>query len=165
MPYVTRVESSGNTVTTDKYFTRERTQRQKLAQLINSNFETGDIAITLTYTADVKETSGADRIKQFDEFIRNLRKNYRAAGKELKYAAVPVYNLYASKKIDRVDLIANGIGDAAETVELLQNCWNYGQSRICSVRSHEQLRKIAKCMERSNTGRYYITKDIAKAGR
>lgn len=164
MPYVTRAKSSGNTVTADKYFTSKRTQHPKLVRQICSNFKTGDIAITLSYAADGEETSGADRMAQLDEFIRNLRKNYRAAGKELKYAAVPVYNLYASNKIDRVDLIANGIGDAAETVELLQNCWNYGESRICSVRSHEQLKKIAKCMESLRTGRYHISKNIAKAG-
>ncbi len=164
MPYITRTESSGNTVTADKYFTSKRTQRPKLVQQICSNFEIGDIMITLSYAASGEETSGADRMAQLDEFVRNLRKNYRAAGKELKYAAVPVHNLYASNKIDGVNLIANGIGDAAETVELLQSCWNYGKSRIRSVQSHEHLKEIAEYMERQRTGRYHISKNIAKAG-
>ncbi|WP_099468353.1 hypothetical protein [Konateibacter massiliensis] len=159
MPYVTRVESSG------------RSQRPKLVQQICSNFKAGDIAITLGYVASGEEASGADRIAQFDEFIRNLRKNYRAARKELKYVAVPVYNLYTSSKIDRVELIVNGLGNEIITLErvaepvIKQSCWNYGKSRICSVQSHEHLKEIAEYMESQRTGRYHISKDIAKAGR
>lgn len=141
-----------------------RTRHPKLVQLINSNFETGDIAITLSYVASGGETSGVDRMKQFDEFIRNIRKNYRTAGKELKYVAVPVCDLYVSNKIDRVNLIVNGIWDAAETVKLLQDCWKCGKSCIRSVQSHENLNEIAEYMESLRTGRYHISKNIAKAG-
>lgn len=164
MPYVTRVESSGNTVTADKYFTSKRTQRPKLVQQICSNFKTGDIEITLSYTANREETSGADRMAQLDEFVRNLRKNYKAAGKELKYAAVLVHNLYVTDKIDRVELMINRLENEAKTIETLQSCWNYGKSRIRSVQSHEHLKEIAEHMERLRTGRYHISKNIAKAG-
>ena len=117
MPYVTRVESSGNTVTADKYFTSSRNKCSKLVQLINSNFEIGDIMITLSYAASGEEASEADRMMQLDEFIRNIRKNYKAAGKELKYAAVPIHNLYVTDKIDRVELIVNGLGNEIKTLE------------------------------------------------
>lgn len=168
MPYVTRIESNGNTVAVDKYFTSSKSQRSKLVQLINSNFEVGDIAITLSYAANGEETSGADRMAQLDEFVRNLRKNYKAAGKELKYAAVPIHNLYVTDKIDRVELIVNGLGNEIKTLEragesvIMQNCWNYGKSRIRSVQSYENLKEIAEYMERQRTGRYHISKNIAQ---
>ena len=162
MPYITRAKSIGNAVTADKYFTSSKSQHSKLVQLINGNFEIGDIMITLSYAPSGEETSGADRMAQLDEFIRNLRKNYKAAGKELKYAAVPVHNLYISNKIDRVELVLNELGNEAKTIETLQSCWNYGKSRIRSVQSHEHLKEIAEHMERLRTGRYHVSKNIAR---
>lgn len=159
MPYITRAKSSGERSNSRQVF---KSQRSKLVQLINSNFEIGDIMITLSYAASGEETSGADRMAQLDEFVRNLRKNYRAAGKELKYAAVPVHNLYINNKIDRVELVLNELGNEVKTIETLQSCWNYGKSRIRSVQSHEHLKEIAEYMEHQRTGRYHISKNIAR---
>lgn len=165
MPYIEKITKAGNTTTVEKYYRNRNTKSQtKLAELISKNFTTGDITLTLSYATNNK-ISEADNKQYLDKFIRSLRKNYRVAGKELKYVAVSVYDLYVCNKINRVELVANGIGDAARTMETLQDCWNYGKSRICEVQSYEHLKEIAEHMERVNTGRYYITKDIAKAGK
>lgn len=63
----------------------ERTLRRKL----NTNFGHGDIFMTLTYNGEAPTKEEAK--KELDNFLRRLRREYRRAGKEMKYIVVTEY--------------------------------------------------------------------------
>lgn len=104
-PSVERVEKSN-----------ARLAERKLRRKINTNFQTGDIFVTLTYGGDKPEAEEAKR--DLDNFIRRLRRAYKREGKELKYIAVTEYK---ANKIHH-HLVLNDIDS-----KIIANCWEKGR--------------------------------------
>lgn len=121
--------------------------------MINRNLEIGDIAITFEFE---KDTSESVRRKQFHTLIRNLRKNYRAAGYEMEYVA-------ANNDV-RVELLVNRISDVSTTMEMMRGTYDFTECKISAIKTNEQLEEVVKHMEEINKGKYYISKGIAKSG-
>ena len=114
MPYVKRTTKAGKTIEVEFYYTsrynkkggsrkdkvkptREeqkkvntRAAERKLRLLINNNFGYGDYHVVLDY---IRQKGKPDRTKEeikkdIAVFLRELRKEYKKAGKELKYIHV-----------------------------------------------------------------------------
>lgn len=59
----------------------------KAIRIINANFKTDDFHIILTFKPDKRPSSAEEGKKIFDKLLRIMRKEYRKAGKELKWAS------------------------------------------------------------------------------
>lgn len=140
MPYIKCTIKAGNTVEIKKYFSarygkkcrrsarraetedkqkrvNENNAEDKLRWLINSNFNIGDLYLTLTYGGKLPpKREEAARI--LETYIRRLRRAYRKRGKELKYIAVTEY------KANRIHhhIIVNDIDH-----KIISSLWNEGK--------------------------------------
>ncbi len=114
MPYVKRTTTAGKTVEIEYYYTsryqkrgqkrqdkvkptreeqkrvNERQAQRKLRLLLNANFGYGDYHVVLDYIRRKEEEprSKEQMRTDIDKFLRECRKLYKAAGKELKYIHV-----------------------------------------------------------------------------
>ena len=141
MPYVKRTTTAGKTVEVEYYYTarynrkgqtrndkvkptKEAQKRinnkqaeRKLRLLLNANFSYGDYHVVLDY---IREKDKPDRTKEemqqdIAKFLRELRKLYKKAGKELKYVHVMEIG---SKGARHHHLVINKLD-----TELLQQAW------------------------------------------
>ena len=75
--------------TKDKVKSQQQRERvKKLNWLLEENFEPGDWHITLTFAKDQRTTDQKKLQEIKKEFMKEMRKIYRTAGKELKYICV-----------------------------------------------------------------------------
>lgn len=114
MPYVKRTTRAGKTIEVEYFYTSRynkkggsrkdkikptkeeqkkvntRAAERKLRLLINNNFGYGDYHVVLDYIRQKgkPERAKEEMRKDIAVFLRELRKEYRAAGKELKYIHV-----------------------------------------------------------------------------
>ena len=141
MPYVKRTTRAGNTVEIEYYYTsrynkkgqtradrvkptretqkkvNKRQAERKLRLLLNANFTYGDYHVVLDY---IREKEKPDRTKEemqqdIAKFLRELRKEYKKAGKELKYIHVMEIG---SKGARHHHLVINKLD-----TEVLQRAW------------------------------------------
>lgn len=104
IPTADRVEKSNEKIAL-------RTLRRKL----NTNFGPEDLWVTLTYKGEAPEKEEAK--KELDNFLRRLRREYKKAGKEMKYIVVTEYE---AKRIHH-HAVLNSIDP-----QLLQEVWQRG---------------------------------------
>ena len=162
MSYVMRRTIAGKTIEVEKYYTNNykrkgikrgdkvkpttegqkkinsRTAERKLRQLINANFEEGDIHLILDY---IRVEGEPDRTAEemrhdIDIFLRECRKEYRKAGLEFKYVHVMEIGERGAR---HHHLIVNRIA-----TEILQKCWN---------KAYKKQNKI-KAFNLDNSGNY-----------
>lgn len=141
MPYVKRTTKAGKTVEVEYYYTsrynrkgqkrtdkvkptkeaqkkvNKRQAERKLRLLLNANFSYGDYHVVLDY---IRKPGTPDRSKEemqkdIAKFLRELRKLYKKAGKELKYIHVMEIG---SKGARHHHLVINKLD-----TELLQQAW------------------------------------------
>lgn len=141
MPYVERITKAGKTIEIERYFTsrykkkgikrgdkvkptQEQQQKintrqaeRKLRILMNANFEYGDYHIVLDY---IRRKGQPDRTKEemrkdIDIFLRELRKEFKKQGRELKYIHVMEIG---TKGARHHHLVINQID-----TKILQQCW------------------------------------------
>lgn len=141
MPYVKRTTQAGKTIEVEYYYTSQYNRKgqcradkvkptkeaqkkinnkqaeRKLRLLLNANFGYGDYHVILDY---IRQEGKPDRTKEemqtdIAKFLRELRKLYKKAGKELKY----VHVMEIGKKGARHHhLVINKLD-----TELLQQAW------------------------------------------
>lgn len=85
---------------------------RKLTRKLNANFRPGDLHVTLTYRKEDRPNP-KEAQKILKEFLRELRKEYRAAGEPLKYIMVTEYK---NKSIHH-HMIVNNINDGKRTTQ------------------------------------------------
>lgn len=99
----------------------ERKACDELRRSINHNFTYKDLFITLTYQRKYRPTP-AEAKARLEKFIRNLRKEYKKHGKELKYIKVTEYGTEEEPKAIHHHLIINNIDFAVIT-----DLWTWGR--------------------------------------
>lgn len=113
----------------------ERNRIKKLYRIIATNFDFGDYHTQLTYRKTDRPTPPEAR-KQLKEFLRRLRKEYKAGGQELKYI---VTTEYQGKAIHH-HLIINEIGGSAKIIKKL---WNHGNAFFTVIYENGEVADLA----------------------
>lgn len=145
MPYIQKTVRAGKTIEVFKYYSyrckakgavrsgnygktpenvakiNQRNAENRLRWKINTNFQEGDYYVTLTYKRENRKAP-LEAKKELSLFLRQLRKKYKTAGKELKYIAVTEYE----NKAIHHHLIMNNAIDGKEIARL----WRYGRPCI-----------------------------------
>lgn len=141
MPYVERITRAGKTIEVERYFTSRykkpgikrgdkvkptkeeqkkvntRQAERKLRILMNANFGYGDYHLILDY---IRQAGKPDRIREqmredIDIFLRELRKEFRKQGRELKYIHVMEIGERGAR---HHHLVINQID-----TKIIQQCW------------------------------------------
>lgn len=164
MPYLMRTVKAGQTVEIRKYYAarlgvggtrsanrnatpedvlqlNEKHAEERLRWLINSNFEGGDLNITLTYDSSVPAPAPQDAKRELERFLRGARKIYQEAGKVFKYIAVTEYK---AKRIHH-HLLLKRI-DAAALWALWEERMGHGAMRTRYLDSSGQYSALAAYM-------------------
>lgn len=151
MPYLKKTYITGRVIETEKYVPRQymkgvtrapkrkRTDKEmddnniriatdKLRRKVNTNFQSGDLHITLTYRREERPNpEGAKKI--IDDFITELRKEYKKLGAVLKWILVteqPEKNIHHHMIINEIpEECYQGKG----AMRLVQQTWRYGRPK------------------------------------
>ena len=141
MPYIERTTRAGKTIKVERYFTSRykkqgikrgdkvkptkeeqkkvntRQAERKLRILMNANYGYGDYHVVLDYIrVKGEEPRSREQMRQdINVFLRELRKEYRKAGQELKYIHVMEIG---EKGARHHHLVINQID-----TKVLQQCW------------------------------------------
>ena len=141
MPYVERITKAGKTIEIEKYYTSRykkpgikrgdrvkpteeqqekintRQAERKLRVLMNANFGYGDYHVVLDYIRKKgePERSREEMRRDMDVFFRELRKEFKKQGKELKYIHVMEIG---QKGARHHHLVINQID-----TKIIQKCW------------------------------------------
>lgn len=141
MPYVERITRAGKTIEVEKYYTSRykkpgikrgdrvrateeqqekvntRQAERKLRILMNANFGYGDYHVILDYIRKKgePERSREEMRRDMDVFFRELRKEFKKQGKELKYIHVMEIG---QKGARHHHLVINQID-----TKIIQKCW------------------------------------------
>ncbi len=160
MAYIERRVYAGKTVEVKRYHTRNQKSKgqprirkeptteerkeanlrqceEKLRQKLNENFSENDLLVTLSYR---KENGNKTRtVEQMREdkrlFLRKLRKCYRDAGKELKFAYVPEIGPLGSR---HHHIVLSGIDP-----KIIKDCWPFGFVDFKYLEKSGNYKKIA----------------------
>lgn len=143
MAYVKRTWITGSVIEVEKYFTftyknnkvtrmpkvnqtpeamqkvNERNAVKKLRRLLNTNFGHNDKHLVLTYRPENRPVTPAAAKKDLEKFIRNLRKQYKKQGIELKYISVGEYG----KNSAHFHMVVN----KGLTVDEIAEIWTHGR--------------------------------------
>lgn len=111
----------------------ERYAVRRLTVILNANFKIGDFHIVWTYRPEERVAAEIAR-EYLRKAIKNLRKAYRKAGKELKYVHVTEYKNGALHH----HLVINAF-DLGE----ISACWKHGTTRVTALYSTD-LSKLAE---------------------
>lgn len=112
-----------------------RIAERKLRRKINTNFNPGDIFLTLTYGGE--KAAPEEARKDLDIFLRRLRRAYKKIGKEMKYIAVTEYK---ANKIHH-HLILNDIDS-----KIIAACWEKGRPHEVRLDESGDYGKLAAYM-------------------
>lgn len=96
---------------------------KKLRRLIDINFHPGDLHMVLTYRPDERPDKNTAKII-LSKFIKELRKEYKKRGYELKYIHVTEY-----KNTIHHHFIINSITEGPGTLRLINKLWKYGRPK------------------------------------
>lgn len=148
MPYVEVITEAGRTVEVERYYTarygirgqprrekikptaeeqkriNDKQAEKKLRRLINANFGEGDFHIVLSYArarGDPHRTAGKMK-EDIAKFLRELRKQYRIQGMELKYIHVAEVGERGAR---HHHLVVN-----KSDIGLIQKCWPHGRIHV-----------------------------------
>lgn len=161
MPYVEAVTTAGKTVEIERYYTarygsrghphkpkrvatseeqkriNEKQAEKKLRRLINANFSPGDYHVVLSYAkARDDPPRTPDEMKDdIAKFLRAMRKEYKAAERELRYIHVAEVGSHGARHhhivINKTD------------VEIIQRCWPHGRIHVNPLDQSGNYAKLA----------------------
>lgn len=100
----------------------DRNACKKLQRLINTNFGANDLHTVLTYAPENRAENPAEAKKDLQKFFRKLKREYKKAGKELKYVAVTEYG---QRSMHHHLVINSGLD-----VAVMQKLWGLGKIRF-----------------------------------
>ncbi|WP_321833585.1 rolling circle replication-associated protein [Clostridium butyricum] len=159
MPYVMSITKAGKTVEIEKYYTlryksggtkrgavvKPTTEEQekinirhaekKLRLRINANFGEGDFHVVWDYKKDERPDTREEMREDADKALRELRKEYRKQGKELKYIHVMEVGTKGAK---HHHLVINHID-----TKILQKCWTKGRVKVFPLDNTGQYGELA----------------------
>lgn len=112
-----------------------RKQTEQLRWKLNCNFQEGDMFVTFSYKKEERPDTYKDLVKQKDKLIRDLKREYKKHGKELKYVYV----------LETGDKGARHIHMVLESIEprSIKRCWNRGRINIRLLDGTGQYGKLA----------------------
>lgn len=129
------------------HWTKVRTCREK----IRAHFDTGDYFVTLTYEKEKRPGDMDAAKKDFAAFVRKIRKQYEAAGYELKW----IRNIeVGSRNGWHIHVIINRI-PGGDSDLLIQKAWAKGSVNFKQMREDGEFRDLA----------WYVTKSEREDGR
>ena len=126
----------------------ERNAETNLRRLINTNYKTGDLHITLTYKKD-NRIKPEEAKKELDKYLRPLRKIYKKNGEELRYIIVTEYK----NKAIHHHLIVNAVDGVS--VKEFDRLWKMGRTRFTYLDDTGQYAALA----------HYLIKETRKTFR
>ena len=161
MPYVESVTKAGKTIEIERYFTarygrrgqrredqvkpskeeqiriNNRQAEKKHRRILNANYSPGDYHVVLSYAkarGDPPRTP-EDMKDDIAKFLRLLRKEYKAAGSELKYIHVAEVG---EKGARHHHLVVN-----KSSPEIIQRCWPHGRIHVNPLDDSGQYGQLA----------------------
>lgn len=159
MPYVMSITKAGKTVEIEKYYTQRykamgvkrgeirnptseeqevvnlRQAEKKLRRRINANFKEGDFHIVWDYKKEERPDTKEEMREDVDKALRELRKEFKKQGRELKYIHVMEVG---SKGAKHHHLVINHID-----TKLLQKCWTKGRVKVFPLDNTGQYKELA----------------------
>ena len=161
MPYVEAITKAGKTIEVERYYTNRYGQRgqhrgdkvkptpeemlrinnriaeKKLRRILNANFKAGDYHLVLSYAkARGEPHRERDEMKaDIRNFLKALRSEYRARGKELKYVHVPEVG---KKGARHHHLVINALDTG-----IVQACWPHGRIHVNPLDSSGNYKDLA----------------------
>lgn len=112
-----------------------RNATRKLTRKMNTNFNPGDYHLVLSYEQQYKPQTWEEMYEDVRKFLRDLRKEYKKLGMELKYIRV----MERGKKGARHHhIVLNEIPP-----KILRKCWKKGRIHINPMEESGQYRKLA----------------------
>lgn len=129
---------------------QNRTNRgKKVQRLILANFKPGDWHLILSYTKEKRPKSDEEAKKQIRKFLEQLRKEYRAAGHELKY----IYVTEKGKKgAWHHHLIIEDIVDPpVVTAKVVQKLWKHGHPTFNPLYEEGEYKMLADYIVKKET--------------
>lgn len=124
-----------NKTTEQQQRCNERRAKKKLRRLINANFGPGDYHINLNYAKELRPSDKKEMRENIQRFLRNLRKEYKKQGKELKYIHVMEIG---KKGAMHHHLILNRLD-----VEIIRQTWKKGRVHIYPLDDSGQYAQLA----------------------
>lgn len=161
MPYVESVTMAGKTIEIERYYTarygsrghphkpkkvatseeqkkiNERQAEKKLRRLINANFGPGDYHVVLSYakSRDDPHRTKEEMREDIAKFLRAMRKEYKAADRELKYIHVAEIG---EKGARHHHLVLNKCD-----IDIIQKCWPHGRIHVNPLDASGNYAKLA----------------------
>lgn len=113
----------------------ERRAEKKLRLLLNANFGAGDYHIILNYAKELRPADRKEMRENARKFLRQLRKEYKKQGKELKYIHVMEIG---KKGAMHHHLVINRLD-----VEIIRKAWTKGRVHIYPLDDSGQYAQLA----------------------
>lgn len=123
-------------------------QRRKvrwLRMLILANFREGDFHLTLSYRKDQRPAGAEDAQQRIQRFLRQLRREYRKAGIELRY--IYVTEIGSRGSCHHHLLLQN----LPELMELVRKYWTYGHEDYKPLYEDGAFEKLAEYLAKKET--------------
>lgn len=151
MPYVEVTCRAGRTIEIERYFTarygrrgqtrsdrvkpskeeqlriNNRIAEKKLRRILNANFTPGDYHLVLSYAKAKGDPPRApeDMKEDIQKFLRKIRKEYKAAGAELKYIHVAETGSHGARHHHLVIGSSKGVD-----IGTIQRAWTHGRIHV-----------------------------------
>ena len=159
MPYILSITNAGKTVEVEKYYTLRykakgvkrgevinptseeqkdinlRLAEKKLRLRINANYGEGDYHTVFDYRKDERPDTKEEMREDIDKALRELRKEYKKQGKELKYIHVMEIG---KKGAMHHHLVINHID-----TKIIQKCWTKGRVKVFPLDNTGQYAELA----------------------
>ena len=159
MPYIKSTIVAGNTIEIRKYYSNrykakgiKRAERRnltteeqkeinirhaedKLRWRMNANFKDGDYHAVYDYDSENKPTTKEEMRKDISDCLKQMRKEYKKLGMELKYIHVMEIG---QKGAMHHHLIINEI-----PIKILRKCWTKGRIHATPLNTNGQYKKLA----------------------
>ena len=159
MPYVISRTKAGKTVEVEKYYTlRYKTKgvrrgevinptseeqkdinlkqaEKKLRQRLNANYGDGDFHVVWDYKKEERPNTREEMREDADKALRELRKEFKKQGKELKYIHIMEIGQKGAK---HHHLVINYID-----TKILQKCWVKGRVKVFPLDDTGQYAELA----------------------
>lgn len=114
----------------------ERNAEKKLRRLINTNFDCNSLHIVMTYRPEARPADAEQARKDLSQFWRNLKKQCKKIGKELKYVAV-------AERSKKGTIHFHAVVDCGLTLGELQANWKKGAVHATPLRSDGDYTRLA----------------------
>ena len=164
MPYIESVCVAGKTIEVERYFSarygrrgqrsedrvkpskeeqlkiNNRIAEKKLRRILNANFKAGDYHLVLSYAKARGDPprDPEDMKKDIAQFLRKLRKEYKAAGPELKYVHVAETGSHGARHHHLVIGSSPGVD-----IGTIQRVWNHGRIHVNPLDDSGNYAKLA----------------------